>query len=52
MFKKVYDLNFSKYNQFVIYLIYRFFGIYIYKKTIASFKEPEHAIKYFKTLIK
>lgn len=51
MFKKVYDLTYTKHHRFVVYKRMSIFGILISKEAIASFADPETAIKYFKTLI-
>jgi hypothetical protein len=51
MVKRIFDLCFTKNNQFVIYKRYSIFGIFISKKEIASFSDIEEAVTYLKNLI-
>lgn len=51
MIKRIYDLNFSKDHQFVIYKRISFLGFFISKTEIKRFTDVEKAVEHFKTLI-
>ena len=51
MIKRIYDLNFDKNHQFVIYKRLAIFGIFITKIEIARFSDINEAVKHLKQLI-
>ena len=51
MFKKVYDLSFTKDNRFVIYHKTQILGIFVSSKRVASFSDINEAVKFLKSLI-